>query len=135
MIVLVDDNPAHRLLVKRAVRKVLPQMELCELSSYLQGLSFLASSGSVPPTLFLVDLNLGDGRGTDLTREIKNRWKVTTPPVLLLSTSDLEEDRLDAEQAGVSQYVLKQDDPIQFGEQITDLLTTLFGLISEAPSD
>ncbi len=128
MIFLVDDNPAHRLLVKRAVKKALPSMEFQECSSYLQGVSFLATTKGPPPVLFLVDLNLGDGRGTDLVREIKKRWPSEETVVLLLSTSNLEEDRLDAESAKVSRYVLKHDDPNQFSEQMTELIKEFFAI-------
>ena len=128
MIVLVDDNPAHRLLIKRAVRKALPGMEFKECSSYLQGVSYLATTKGSPPELFLVDLNLGDGRGTDLTREIKKRWPTENCVVLLLSTSDLAEDRKDAESAQVTQYVLKHDDPSEFSEQMTQLIREIYGL-------
>jgi DNA-binding NarL/FixJ family response regulator len=78
--------------------------------------------------LFLVDLNLGDGRGTDLVREIKKRWPSEETVVLLLSTSNLEEDRLDAESAKVSRYVLKHDDPNQFSEQMTELIKEFFAI-------
>ena len=128
MIVLVDDNPAHRLLIKRAVRKLLPEMEFKECSSYLQGISYLVTAKGQPPELFLVDLNLGDGRGTDLTREIKKRWPAENSVVLLLSTSDLASDRQDAQDAQVTQYVLKHDDPTQFSEQMTQLIKEIYGL-------
>lgn len=128
MIVLVDDNPAHRLLIKRAVKRALPEMEFKECASYLQGVSFLATAKGAPPELFLVDLNLGDGRGTDLTREIKKRWPAEETVVLLLSTSDLPEDRKDAAEANVTQYVLKHDDPTQFSDQMTKLIQEIYGL-------
>lgn len=130
MIVLVDDNPAHRLLIKRAVRKVLPEMEFKECSSYLQGIVYLATTNGSPPELFLVDLNLGDGRGTDLVREIRKRWLAKEANVLLLSTSDLTEDRQDALDAGVTQYILKDDDPNQFSEQITKIILEIYGPVS-----
>jgi len=130
VIALIDDNAAHRLLIKRAVRKVLPEMPLTEFGSYWAALSYLASCKGEPPTLFLVDLNLGDGRGTDLAREIRKRWPHKNPPVLLLSTSNLEQDRQDAIESGVSQYILKHDDPVKFSEQMTDLMRVVFGVAS-----
>jgi DNA-binding NarL/FixJ family response regulator len=128
LIVLVDDNPAHRLLIKRAVRRALPEMEFKECSSYLQGVGYLVTAQGTPPELFLIDLNLGDGRGTDLVREIKKRWPTEETNVLLLSTSDLAEDRKDAQEAQVTQYVLKHDDPILFSEQMTKLIQEIYGL-------
>lgn len=103
-------------------------MEFTECASYLQGMSYLAAAKGAAPELFLIDLNLGDGRGTDLTREIKKRWPTEETVVLLLSTSNLAEDRQDAADANVTQYVLKHDDPAQFGDQMTKLIQEIYGL-------
>lgn len=128
MIVLVDDNPAHRHLVKRAIKRAFEgPTEVVEFASFRQGLSFLVSGGKNPPALFIVDLNLGDGRGTDLAREIKMRWIDQPPPILLLSTSRLEQDLADADSAGVSDYIVKDEDPEKFTAQVVAGVQKLFG--------
>ncbi len=118
MILLVDDNPAHRLLVRRAVRKSGKDNPTVELGSLGEALRFLDSFAGETPNLIIADLNLGDGRGTHFIRSARAKWRELCPPILLLSTSRLEEDLKDAQEAGVSEYIVKEDDPELFFAQM-----------------
>lgn len=125
MIVLVDDNAAHRHLIRRAVKRSIKDGEIVEIASLGDALKFIDIHGCDPVEIFIVDLNLGDGKGTELVRALRDRCETT--PVLLLSTSKLEEDREDANRSGASLYIVKDDDPEIFFKQVADGLKKVLG--------
>jgi len=115
MIVLVDDNSAHRLLIKRAIRRLYPDQIVSELGSKNEALKFLTEKHEV--SLFVIDMNLGDGKGTEIVIEIRKH--LFTAPVLILSTSKLPEDIEAAKKAGANSYAVKDDNPEIFLQSVS----------------
>ncbi len=64
----------------------------------------LAQAAADPPEAVILDLVLPDGRGTDVTRELRT-W--TNAPVLVLSAVGEERDKVAALDAGADDYVTK----------------------------
>jgi DNA-binding response OmpR family regulator len=123
VILLIDDNAAHRILIRRAIRKVLPEATIQELSSLQESLRFLAENDIGPAKAMIVDMNLGDGKGTEVIKKL--RELSNSPPVLLLSTSRLEEDRENALLVGADKYVVKEEDPETFLREVAEGLKAI----------
>jgi two-component system KDP operon response regulator KdpE len=79
------------------------------------------------PDAVILDLVLPDGRGTDVTRELRS-W--TSVPVILLSVVDDEEEKVAALDAGADDYVTK---PFGLDELLARLRAALRR--SDGPSD
>lgn len=114
LVLMIDDQEAHRILVRRALQKIGPQVEIAEAESLKQAREFLADGNT--PSLVIVDLNLTDGRSTILLEELQQSG--LNLPVLVVSTSALESDVEECYRKGASCYLTKSTDPVQFGSDL-----------------
>jgi two-component system KDP operon response regulator KdpE len=79
----------------------------------------LTTAGLHPPEAVILDLLLPDGRGTDVTRELR-RW--TEAPIILVSAVGDEAEKIEALDAGADDYVTK---PFAIGELLARLRAAL----------
>jgi two-component system KDP operon response regulator KdpE len=79
----------------------------------------LSTAGLHPPEAIILDLLLPDGRGTDVTRELR-RW--TEAPIILVSAVGDEAEKIAALDAGADDYVTK---PFAIGELLARLRAAL----------
>jgi two-component system KDP operon response regulator KdpE len=79
----------------------------------------LSAAGLHPPEAIILDLLLPDGRGTDVTRELR-RW--TEAPIILVSAVGDEVEKIEALDAGADDYVTK---PFAIGELLARLRAAL----------
>lgn len=112
MILLVDDDAAHRKLIARAVRKAAQRIEIVEASNLDQADELLAQHWGALE-LVLLDLNLDGHCGLDLLID-RDRSKSLEPPVVIISTSTLYSDYQAAYAAGANAYVNKSHDTRSF---------------------
>lgn len=111
-ILIIDDNEAHRHLIKRALKQVALPYKYLEAPSLKQGwqLLFEAQETLLDLALTIIDLDLGDGRGTKLIAELRTSSLYQDIPILVLSTSTLERDIHESYQAGANCYLTKTED-------------------------
>lgn len=76
----------------------------------------LSAFGATPPDAAIVDVMLGEDRGTELVRQI--RAGGTTIPIIMLSALSRVEDRAVGLAAGADDYVVK---PFEFHELVARL--------------
>ncbi|HLP31285.1 MAG TPA: response regulator transcription factor [Geothrix sp.] len=110
-ILLIEDDPAQRLLLAAYLRQAAFRVE--EAESLAQGRTLAAATH---PRLVLLDLNLPDGDGMELARELIRR----AVPVLVVTSRP--EDRLAALELGVDDFVEKPYDPRELLARIQNLL-------------
>jgi two-component system KDP operon response regulator KdpE len=79
----------------------------------------LSAAALQPPEAVVLDLLLPDGRGTDVTRELR-RW--TDVPIVLVSAVGDEAEKIAALDAGADDYVTK---PFAIGELLARLRAVL----------
>lgn len=127
-IVIVDDNPAHRTLLKRAIRKAGFQHQLLEAGSVEQARSLLFAVDSAPPAMAIIDLNLGSERGTALLAELRTAPQLKNLPVMILSTSALEDDIRESYAEGANCYLVKTEDLAAFTHEIGAAVSFLLSL-------
>jgi chemotaxis family two-component system response regulator Rcp1 len=110
-ILLVEDNPGDVRLIQEALRdgKILNQ--LSTVSDGQAAMALLRKQGSyaqaVRPELILLDLNLPRKDGREVLDEIKTDPKLRSIPVVILSSSEVEEDILKSYNAHANCYVTK----------------------------
>mgnify|MGYP001241881687 CR=1 FL=1 len=117
-ILLVDDNPAHRTLVKRAVNKAALGNPIVEAESLKAARAILFASPETSFSLLILDLNLGDGRSTVLMAEIRSSEHKKSLPILALSTSSLPSDINESYEKGCSCFLTKSEDISVFTKQL-----------------
>ena len=115
---MVEDNPGDVRLTREALKhgKVSNTMHVVE--DGVAALDFLyrrGAYGKAPrPDLILLDLNLPKKNGREVLQEIKQDTHLKTIPVVILTTSQAEEDVLRAYSLHANCYITKPVDFIQF---------------------
>ena len=111
-ILLVEDVEVDVMNVKRAFEKNKILNPLYVASNGLEALSMLRE-GKVPQArrLVLLDLNMPGMGGIEFLRELRADPKLRPTPVVVLTTSGDEKDRIDAYDFHVAGYLRK---PVEF---------------------
>ncbi len=140
-ILLVEDNPDDELLTLNALEanhignKVVVARDGAEALDYLFATGAYAE-GEPPaiPSVVLLDLNLPKIDGLEVLRKIRSDKRVGLLPVVILTSSVEEEDRLRGYRLGANSYVRK---PVDFDEFIraTGQLGLYWLLLNEPPPD
>ena len=136
-ILLVEDNPGDVRLTKEALIDAKVLNEIYVVKDGVEAMEFLRKEGSfahVPvPDLILLDLNLPRKDGREVLAEIKMDPKLKRIPVVILTTSQAEEDILKSYNLHANCYVTKPVDLNRFVEVIHSLNEFWFSIVKLPP--
>jgi CheY-like chemotaxis protein len=134
-VLLVEDDQGDILLTKEAFDLNKVRNRLHVVNDGEQAMAFLRREGAfatVPrPDLILLDLNLPRMSGMEVLAEVKDDAVLRTIPVVILTTSEAEEDILHSYRLHANAYVSKPVDFEQFirvVRQIDDFFVTVVKL-------
>jgi len=117
-ILLVEDNPGDVRLTIEALRESKVRNNLHVANDGVEAMAFLRCEGqhanAVRPDLVLLDLNLPRKDGREVLAEIKADPMLKTIPVVILTTSQAEQDVLQSYQLQANCYISKPVDLEQF---------------------
>lgn len=117
-ILLVEDNPADVRLTREALRDGKLHNTMTVAGDGVEAMDMLRQRGqyaSAPrPDLVLLDLNLPKKDGRQVLREIKEDDDLKRIPVVILTTSQAEEDVVRSYQLQANAYVSKPVELEQF---------------------
>lgn len=117
-ILLVEDNAGDARLALEALREAKVHNHLSWVTDGVEALAFLRREGpyaqSARPDLILLDLNLPRKDGREVLAEIKADTSFRRIPVVILTTSQAEEDILKAYHLNANCYISKPVDLDQF---------------------
>jgi len=117
-ILMVEDNPGDVRLTQEALKDAKVSNHLYAVGDGVAAIDFLRRRGDFPdvprPDLILLDLNLPRKDGREVLAEIKSDPDLRTIPVVVLTTSEAEEDILRAYKLNANCYVTKPVDLDQF---------------------
>ena len=117
-ILLVEDNPGDVRLTQEAARETKIHNNMHVVTNGLDAMAFLHHEGrfsAVPrPDLILLDLNMPVMDGREVLRQVKSDEKTRRIPVVIITSSQAEEDILRAYDLQASCYVTKPVDLVQF---------------------
>jgi CheY-like chemotaxis protein len=107
-IILVDDDEVDVMNVRRAFKKANITNPLWRSADGLEALALLRGP-DVPrdSRLVLLDLNMPKMGGIEFLRELRADARLAHTPVVVLTTSNEERDKVDAYQLNVAGYLLK----------------------------
>lgn len=110
-VLLVEDDPGDVLLIREAFEDHKLNNTLLVASDGVEALEILRSPEAGRPDLVLLDLNLPRKDGREVLKEIKADDALRSIPVVVLTTSDAEEDILRSYDLHANAYVTK---PVDF---------------------
>ena len=117
-ILLIEDNPGDVRLTKEALKDARVSNNLSVDMDGVEALAFLRKQGKhagVPrPDLILLDLNLPKKNGREVLEEIKREDSLRHIPVVVLTTSQAEQDVVESYRLRANAYVTKPVDLEQF---------------------
>lgn len=110
IILLADDDPDDRLLTEEALREARPDTELKTVrdgQELLEYLSDLGPDSPALPSIILLDLNMPRMDGREALAALKRLEAFRHIPVVVLTTSNAEDDVIGTYQLGVSSFITK----------------------------
>ena len=121
-VLLVEDDPGDILMTREAFQQHKIQNKLHVVTDGEQALQFLRQTGEYEnaprPGLVLLDLNLPRRSGHEVLAELKDDPQLRVIPVVILTTSQAEEDILRSYSLHANAYVSK---PVDF-ERFMDVI-------------
>lgn len=139
VVLLVEDNPDDRDLTIRALRKhdIGEHLEVAqdgaEALDYLFGQgAYAGRDAGIQPQVVLLDLKLPKVDGLEVLRRMRADPRTRLTPVVILTTSNEEQDRVRGYGFGANSYVRKPVDFNKFSDAVREL--GLYWLVrNEAP--
>ena len=116
-ILLVEDDEVDVMNVKRAFARNRITNPLFVAGNGLEALEMLRNPGEgeskIPDTrrIILLDINMPKMNGIDFLQELRQDPKLAPTPVIVLTTSNEGQDRIEAYKLNVAGYILK---PVTF---------------------
>ena len=136
-VLLVEDDPGDVLMTREAFADYKVRNSLHVVDDGVQALAFLRREGEYAeaprPDLVLLDLNLPRMDGREVLQAVKSDPELSSIPVVVLTTSEAEEDVLGSYSLHANAYVTKPVDFERFIEvvrQIDDFFVTVVRLPS-----
>ena len=122
VILLIEDNPDDEALTLRALEKNNIKNDVVVAHDGAEALDYLFGTGSyagrdltIMPQLILLDLKLPKVDGLEVLRRMRANELTRLLPVVILTSSNEEQDRINGYGLGANSYVRK---PIDFGQFI-----------------
>jgi two-component system, chemotaxis family, response regulator Rcp1 len=138
-ILLVEDNPGDVRLTREALREGKVHNNLHVASDGVEALRFLRREGehgdAVRPDLILLDLNLPKKDGREVLEEIKRDAQLRPIPVVILTSSQAEQDIVRAYDLHANCYVSKPVDLEQFITVVKSIENFWFSIVHLPPAD
>ncbi len=117
-VLLIEDNLDDVILTQEALREAKIHVNLSVVGDGVEAIAFLRRVGQYAeapcPDLILLDLNLPKKDGYEVLAEIKSDDVLKLIPVVVLTTSQAEEDVLKAYSLHANCYITKPVDLTQF---------------------
>jgi len=107
-ILIVDDSPTIRRMVKASLAALSGPCEFVEAASGLEAIERLALG---PIELMVLDLNMPDMHGLEVLGFVRSRSKYRQVPVIILTTRGDDASRAAALEAGATAYMTKPFTP------------------------
>jgi two-component system response regulator len=139
IILLVEDNPDDVKLTERALKKSKILNDLLVAQDGVEALDYLFGTGKyagrdtkVMPQVVLLDLKMPRMDGLEVLQRIRANERTKLLPVVVLTTSSEDRDRVESYKLGANSYIRKPVDFDQFVGAVQNL--GLYWLVlNEAP--
>jgi CheY-like chemotaxis protein len=130
-ILLIEDDSVDAMTVRRALKELRVANRLEHAENGEQALAYLRDPSKERPCLILLDLNMPVMNGIEFLQAAKVDSELKRLPVVVLTTSDEQEDKVESFELGVAGYMRK---PVEY-QQFVETMRTIdaYWTISESP--
>ena len=130
-ILLVEDDRVDAMTVKRALKDIKVTNRLDIVNNGEEALIFLRNPENEKPGIILLDLNMPRMNGIEFLEIAKKDDDLKKIPIVVLTTSKEEQDKVDSFNFGVAGYMIKPVDYLKFVEVVKTI--DLYWSLSELP--
>lgn len=120
-ILLVEDDQLDAMTVRRALRDIQATPGLDLAGNGEEALQYLRQPDQPKPTLILLDLNMPRMNGFEFLHEVKKDPALKNIPVVVLTTSREQVEKVETLQLGAAGFITKPMDYHQFVEMVRAL--------------
>jgi len=138
-VLLVEDNRQDEALILRALRKINLANEIVVVRDGQQALDFLLGTGEFSdrrdaelPVFVMLDINLPRLSGLEVLASLRAAPRTRLLPVVIMTSSDEDEDRLQSYAIGCNSFVRKPLEFAEFAETVARL-GIYWGAINQPP--
>jgi len=130
-ILLVEDDLVDQMTVKRSLKEIKISNRLVIANNGEEALLYLNEDKYQKPVFLLLDMNMPKMNGLEFLKVIKKNDELKNIPVIVLSTSKSDGDRIDSFNLGVAGYMAK---PVDY-RKFVDVIRTIhmYWNLSELP--
>ena len=122
VILLVEDNENDEILTCRALKNYNIMNEVVVARDGEEALEYLVGTAGQSvkklPVLILLDIKLPKLSGIEVLRQIRNHERTKLLPVVMMTSSNQENDVIDSYNLGANSYIVKPVDYKQFNEAV-----------------
>ena len=129
-ILLVEDDRVDAMTVKRALRDIHVTNPLAITTNGEEALEYLRDKNNETPGIILLDLNMPRRNGIEFLEVAKRDEMLKSIPVIVLTTSKEQQDKVDTYGLGVAGYMIKPVEYPQFIEVMKAI--NLYWTLSES---
>jgi CheY-like chemotaxis protein len=115
-ILLVEDDDVDAMTTQRALKDINVTNELVHKVNGEEAMEYLREDGNELPFLILLDLNMPKMNGFEFLNVIKGDSVLKRIPVVVLTTSETEQNIMDSYELGAAGYFVKPVDYKHFVE-------------------
>ncbi|PTQ79208.1 response regulator receiver domain-containing protein [Nitrosospira multiformis] len=130
-ILLVEDDQVDKMTVVRALKEIHVTNPLVHRENGEEAVHYLQEPASEKPCIILLDLNMPIMNGLEFLKAVKNDDKLKRIPIVVLTTSEEQQDKINSFDLGVAGYMAKPVDYRQFVEVMRSI--DAYWTISEMP--
>ena len=136
-VLLVEDDPGDVMLIREAFADHKVGNVLSVVRDGVEAMRFIRREGEYAdrerPDLVVLDLNLPRKSGSEVLAEIKGDPDLSTIPVVVLTTSEAEEDVMRAYRQHANAYITKPVDFDRFREIVHQIDDFFIGIVRLPP--
>ncbi len=109
-ILVIDDDKIDSMTIKRAFKDNDIPHKLIFKQNGEEAIDFLEENINDKPFLIILDLNMPKMNGLEFLKIIREKKELKIIPVVVLTTSRSEKDKLESYKLGISSYIIKSVD-------------------------
>lgn len=130
-ILLAEDDPVDQETMRRALKDLKVTNRMVVAGNGEEALKYLRDEKNEKPCLILLDIKMPRMDGLEFLKVVKQDELLKIYPVVVLTTSKEEQDKMESFRLGVAGYMQKPVDYKQFVETIRTI--DLYWSLSELP--
>jgi len=131
-ILLIEDDSTDTITVKRSFADLKIENPLICVAGGKEALEYLQDKKNIKPCVILLDLIMPEMNGIEFLRIVKSDDILKTIPVVALTVSQQQQDKIESFELGIAGYIIKPSDYEGFVKAIETI--NMYWNFSELPN-